>query len=84
MILEPKPYLYSFDIGRGRKTSQEEKTRSERYPKGINLKEIKPKSENSEEDLKERYLNEIDPRKRFRGVLRRKVEKIPDKELKNM
>jgi hypothetical protein len=53
------------DSGRGRKTSQEEKTRSERYPKKINLNEIKPKSENSEEDLKERYLNEIDPRKSF-------------------
>jgi hypothetical protein len=52
---------------RGRKTSQEEKTRSERYPKKINLREIKPKSENSEEDLKERYLNEIDPRRSFSG-----------------
>jgi hypothetical protein len=55
------------DSGRGRKASQEEKTRSERYPKKINLKEIKPVSENSEEDLKERYLNEIDPRKSFPG-----------------
>jgi hypothetical protein len=55
------------DSGRGRKTSQEEKTHSERYPKKINLKEIKPVSENSEEDLKERYLNEIDPRKSFPG-----------------
>jgi hypothetical protein len=32
----------------------------------INLDEIKPKSENSEADLKERYLNEIDPRRSFR------------------
>jgi hypothetical protein len=42
------------------------KTRSERYPRKINLKEIKPESENSQEDLKERYLEEIDPRKSFR------------------
>jgi hypothetical protein len=55
------------DSGRGRKTFQEEKTRSERYPKKINLREIKPVSENSEEDLKERYLNEIDPRRSFSG-----------------
>jgi len=41
------------------------KTRSERYPKKINLRGIKPKSENSEEDLKERNLNEIDLRKSF-------------------
>jgi len=31
-----------------------------------NLKEIRPESENSEEDCKERYLNEIDFRKGFR------------------
>jgi hypothetical protein len=48
---------------RGRKTSRERKTRSERYPRRINLEEIEPEGENSEEDLKERYLEEIDPRK---------------------
>jgi hypothetical protein len=42
------------------------KTRSERYPIEVNLEEIRPESENSEEDLKERYLNEIDFRKGFR------------------
>jgi hypothetical protein len=31
----------------------------------MNLDEIKPKSENSEEDLKERYLNEISLRRSF-------------------
>ena len=51
--------------GRGRKTSQERKLASERYPKKINLREIKPESENSEEDLKERYLDEMDLRKSF-------------------
>jgi hypothetical protein len=53
------------DSGRGRKTSQEEKTHAERDPRKINLKEIKPESENSEEDLKERYLDEMDLRRSF-------------------
>jgi hypothetical protein len=54
------------DSGRGRKTSLGTKTHSERYPGKINLGEIRPESESSEEDSEERYPDEIDPRKSFR------------------
>jgi hypothetical protein len=51
------------DSGRGRKASQEEKTRSERYPKKINLKEIKPERhqaprQTSKRDISTRLIPE--------------------------
>jgi hypothetical protein len=64
------------DSGRGRKTSLGKKTRSEKYPRQINLDEIKPESGNSEEEPQREIPRRDRSQKEFSGVLRSEYHQI--------